>query len=305
MANPTRGKRSATATLAPTSSFIARSQEAARGFALKPLRVALQPFRLHFFPTLCSTNDHAAVLRKRGDLFAPAVVLTSRQTAGRGRGGNTWFSSQGSLTVTFVLPVNQTLAPSHLPLAAGLAVRNAVAEITQNDDIQLKWPNDLVFQSQIANRKSQIQKLAGLLCERLDNVDLIGIGLNVNFPPQPLPSNLRDRIIYLQQIRPDPIVSSGLRTKDPLLTPFDLNAILVTLARHLHAMLIRKSETPFPALLREYDRHHALVGRTVAVLSANEPPVTGKCQGLDDTGRLLLRDRSRLHRIIAGHIEFA
>jgi BirA family biotin operon repressor/biotin-[acetyl-CoA-carboxylase] ligase len=265
---------------------------APNAFNLRRLREGVKPFRLHFFPRLRSTNDHAAVLRKRGDLFAPAVVLAARQTAGRGRGANTWYSAPaGSITVTFVLPVNATLAPHHLPLAAGLAVRNAAAEISRNDQIQLKWPNDLVYQSAIGNPQSPIRKLAGLLCERLDNVDLIGIGLNVNRPPPPLPKNLRDRIIYLQQLQPKPT------------PPFDLTTVLITLARHLHTTLIRRSETPFPALLREYDAHHALIGRRVTVISPNEAPVSGKCFGLDDTGRLLLRNRARVHRIIAGHVE--
>jgi BirA family biotin operon repressor/biotin-[acetyl-CoA-carboxylase] ligase len=261
-------------------------------FNLQHLREGLKPFRLHFFPRLRSTNDHAAVLRKRGDLFAPAVVLAARQTAGRGRGVNTWYSAPaGSITVTFVLPVNQTLAPHHLPLAAGLAVRNAAAEISRNDQIKLKWPNDLVFQSAIGNSPSPMRKLAGLLCERLDNIDLIGIGLNVNQPQRPLPINLRDRIIYLQQIT----AKSA--------PPFDLTTVLITIARHLHTTLIRKSETPFPTLLREYDAHHALIGRSVTVISPAESPVSGKCFGLDDTGRLLLRNRRHVHRIIAGHVE--
>src|SRR3954466_4881865 len=101
-------------------------------YSLDRLRAGLKPFRLHFFPTLRSTNDHAAALRKRGDLFAPAVVVTPRQTAGRGRGTNTWFSAAGSLTVTFVLRATEALAAHHLPLAAGLAARNAAAEITGN-----------------------------------------------------------------------------------------------------------------------------------------------------------------------------
>ena len=265
-------------------------------FNLSRLREELKPFRLHFFPRLRSTNDHAALLRKRGDLFAAAVVLAARQIAGRGRGANTWFSAQGSLTVTFVLPADQTLAPHHLPLAAGLATRNAAAEIAQNNQIQLKWPNDVVFQSAMSNRRSPIPKLAGLLCERLDNIDLIGIGLNVNRPPRALPKNLRGRIIYLNQIP-----HSRLRTQHSGL--LDLTSVLITLARHLHTTLIRRSETPFPTLLREYDAHHALVGRSVTVVSPNEPPVTGKCFGLDDTGRLLLRNRKRVHRIIAGHVE--
>jgi BirA family biotin operon repressor/biotin-[acetyl-CoA-carboxylase] ligase len=276
-------------------------------FNLPRLREALKPFRLHFFPRLRSTNDHAALLRKRGDLFAPAVVLTARQVAGRGRGANTWFSASGSLTVTFVLPVDPTLAPHHLPLAAGLAARNAAAEIAHNQAIQLKWPNDLVVQSTISHGKLAMKKLAGLLCERLDNVDLIGIGLNVNLPDRPIPPNLRDRLIYLQQIRSTPLPNtqhSGLSTQHSgLLPPVDLTTTLITLARHLHTTLIRRSETPFPMLLREYDAHHSLVGRKISVRSAHEPPVYGKCEGLDDTGRLLLRHRSRLHRIIAGHVE--
>src|SRR5438270_7466674 len=77
-------------------------------FNLTALRAGVKPFRLHWFPTLRSTNDHAAAMRKRGELFAPAIVLTGRQTAGRGRGSNTWWSgAAGMLTVTFVFPVDE------------------------------------------------------------------------------------------------------------------------------------------------------------------------------------------------------
>src|SRR5207248_8273542 len=127
-------------------------------FELARLRRELKPFRLHFFPRLRSTSDHAAALRKRGKLFAPAVVLTANQTAGRGRGTNTWWSGPGSLTVTFVFPVEAHLAPHQIPLIAGLAVRDAVADLTGDTSISLKWPNDVVHDD---------RKLAGLLCERV------------------------------------------------------------------------------------------------------------------------------------------
>jgi BirA family biotin operon repressor/biotin-[acetyl-CoA-carboxylase] ligase len=269
-------------------------------FDLPRLRARVKPFRLHFFTTLRSTNDHAAVLRRRGDLYAPAVVLAARQTAGRGRGTNTWFSAAGSVTVTFVLPGDAALPPHHIPLAAGLAARNAAAELAANDDIQLKWPNDLVIAAPpgdglpLRGKHPPLRKLAGLLCERIDHVDLIGIGLNVNPPEATLPKEIRDRVAFLQQLR---------RTNAD--QPFDLTDVVITLARHLHATLVRGQETPFPALLREYDRHHALVGRTVTVRAANEPVLSGVCQGLDDTGRLLLRSGKTVHRVIAGHVESA
>src|SRR5688572_18691849 len=102
-------------------------------FDLKRLRSSVKPFKLHWFPRLRSTNDHAAVLRKRGDLFAPAIVLTGHQTAGRGRGSNAWWSGDGSITATFVFPVEEHLSPHQLPLIAGLAVRDAAAELTGDD----------------------------------------------------------------------------------------------------------------------------------------------------------------------------
>lgn len=248
-------------------------------FDLDRLREGLKPSRLHYFPTLRSTNSHAAELRRRGDLFAPAVVLTSRQTAGRGRGGNTWFSAGGNLTVTFVFPVEEHLQPHQLPLVVGLAVRDAAAETSGADDVQLKWPNDLLHHD---------RKLAGVLCERSDRADLIGLGLNVNLDPRDAPRGLRDKVTSLRAI-------AGRE--------FDLTDVTLAVARHLRQTLSTRNSQTFAAFLRKYDRHHALVGRTVTVqFDPAEPAVTGECLGLDDMGRLLVRDRRTTHHVIAGHV---
>src|SRR3954471_14867959 len=182
-------------------------------FQMDPLRRTIKPFRLHFFTRLKSTNDHAAALRKQHKLFAPAIVLTPHQIAGRGRGSNTWWSGDGSLTVTFVLPVQDHRLPHQIPLIAGLSVRNAIASHTGIDDIQLKWPNDLLFHG---------KKLAGLLCERLDHVDLIGLGLNVNVDQKRVPKALRERVTSLSEI-------SNLK--------FSSTDLLIDIARTLHQNL--------------------------------------------------------------------
>lgn len=248
-------------------------------FDLPRLRAALKPFRLHWFPRLRSTNDHAAEMRRRGDLFAPAVVLTGRQTAGRGRGAHVWWSGPGCITVTFVLPADEQVAPHQLPLIAGLAVRNAAAEVSGNDGIQLKWPNDLLYDG---------RKLAGLLCERVQNADLVGMGLNVNLDPTAAPEPLRGRVTSLSQV-------AGRE--------LDLTTTLSTVAAHLYRLWSRRTEYPFAAVLREYDTHHALVGRRVSVTAhPNEPALTGRCEGLDDMGRLVLRTGAKVEHVIAGHV---
>lgn len=249
------------------------------GFNLRRLRGQIKPFRLHWFSRLRSTNDHAALLRKRGELFAPAIVLTGRQTAGRGRNTNTWWSGPGSLTVTFVLPIDEQLSPHQLPLIAGLAVRSAVAQVSGKPAIQLKWPNDLIFQG---------RKLAGLLCERVHKADLIGLGININ-AEKDVPRELREKVIALSEI-------SG--------KTLDKTEVLIAVVKRLYPMLTRRGEQSFVTILREYDRHHALIGRRLTVVvGAGSPPVTGICQGLDSMGRLLVREQGQTRRVIAGQVQ--
>jgi BirA family biotin operon repressor/biotin-[acetyl-CoA-carboxylase] ligase len=233
---------------------------------------------LHWFPTLRSTNSHAGVLRERGTLYAPAVVLTGRQTAGRGRGSHAWWSTGGCLTVTFVLPVDDAIAPHQVPLLAGLATRRAAAAFV-GDRVQLKWPNDLLVDH---------RKLAGLLCERMRKVDLVGIGLNVNLDPAAAPSDLQNRVTSLAYC-------SG--------SPVNLTDALLRLAAELKEVFHRLPERPFPALLQEYNEHHALTNRRVTILDAGDGrPVNGTVDGLDDMGRLLVRDRRTIHRIVSGQV---
>ena len=54
---------------------------------------------------------------------------------------------------------------------SSFAAREALQSLCPNTPVQLKWPNDLLIDR---------QKLAGLLCERIDNLDFIGVGVNVN-----------------------------------------------------------------------------------------------------------------------------
>lgn len=249
-------------------------------FDLARLRNGIKPFRLYWYPRLRSTNDYAADLRKRGDLFAPAVVLTGHQIAGRGRGRNTWWSGAGSLTVTFVLPIDEQVAPHQLPLLAGLAARNAAAELIGDDTIALKWPNDLLHDG---------KKLGGLLCERILKADLIGLGLNVNIAAKSLPRKLCERVTSLNWI-------------DHKM--HDMTDVLIALATHLHRTISRGGDRLFAEALREYDAYHALRGKTVSILAGNgEPPLKGRVEGLDEMGRLLLRSRSTLHHVISGQVQ--
>ena len=74
------------------------------------------------------------------------VYLADEQTAGRGRGAHSWHSAPGAGIYVSVL-LRPRVAPADilwLSLAAGLAVREAVRQVTSLE-ADIRWPNDLLL----------------------------------------------------------------------------------------------------------------------------------------------------------------
>jgi biotin-(acetyl-CoA carboxylase) ligase len=118
--------------------------------------------------------------------------------------------------------------------------------------------------------------------------DLVGVGVNVNVDAKKAPAALRGRITSLAAVAGRPI---------------DMNGAVIGLAKHLHTAMSRRGERLFGETLRRYDEHHALIGREVSVVEAGSGTLlSGRCGGLDSTGRLLLRKRQTTHRVVAGQV---
>jgi BirA family biotin operon repressor/biotin-[acetyl-CoA-carboxylase] ligase len=237
---------------------------------------------VEYHDTLPSTNLTAVQLL--GPLLdnTPALVLTSNQSAGRGRKGNAWWSSGGALTFSWVvdaasLPVAAERRPM-VSLAAGLAVRDALTELLPNCPFVLKWPNDVLIGD---------QKICGILVEQ-HSVDqrqgvILGIGVNVNNSLLQAPSEISQRATSLYDIEG---------------RSFDLNAVLVTILNRLSFRITQLTSQPRLALA-ETNRHNVLTGRIVT-LQVSEATITGVCVGVDDEGQLVLQSERQLHRCASG-----
>ncbi|HEY0009731.1 MAG TPA: biotin--[acetyl-CoA-carboxylase] ligase [Tepidisphaeraceae bacterium] len=244
------------------------------------LKENLKPFRLYFYPTLQSTSDEAVALRRHRKLFAPAVLLAAEQTAGRGRGSNVWWSGPGSLAVTFVVPADPATPPHHVPLLAGLAVHRALEPFVRSSGLKLKWPIDLWHDD---------LKLAGLLCERFDGVDFIGLGLNVNVVIDDIPPSLRHRVTSVSAI--------GGRT-------WPIGEVLTAVAAQAELALLQREYGTFGTILSAYRQHDALAGRVIKVTEpGGAAPLLGIGEGLDHEGRLLVRTAAGLNSVVAGSVE--
>jgi len=227
-------------------------------------------FTIHRLATCASTNDAARELAAAGALDG-TVVVADEQTAGRGTKGRSWHSPRGlGLYVSFLLRPASLQDVALLPLAAGLAARDAV-EASHGLAARLRWPNDILFES---------RKLGGVLCESAfaggrPEFAVLGIGLNINHAPADFPADLRDTAGSLA-------LALG-RPADPALV-FD--ALLVAVERRLDVLARGDSS----GLVRSFNARSALRPGDPVLVSLDGIPARFVYEGIGPDGALLVRD---------------
>lgn len=242
---------------------------------------------IHHFFKIGSTNVAAMQAAAAGEREG-AVFIAEEQTAGRGRGANSWHSAR-SLGIYCSVVLRPLLAPADvllLSLAAGLAVYSAVESALAahghggNIQLDLRWPNDA-----LANGKKFVGILTELTAEatRVRHV-VVGIGINVNhksFPP-----DLRDIATSLR-------LESGREWSRVELTA----ALLKSLDREYRQLVNGADRT---SLLRRFEERSSYVrGRRVRVLEDGYEGVT--C-GLDKRGFLQVDTAKGVRTVLSGMV---
>jgi BirA family biotin operon repressor/biotin-[acetyl-CoA-carboxylase] ligase len=237
-----------------------------------------------FRRTVRSTNDRALQLASRSDLPLPLLVLAERQTGGRGRGTNRWWSASGSLTFSLLLDAAPRLIrPEQWPqvsLAAATAVCDAIDDVWPGRDCGIRWPNDVY----VAGRK-----VCGILPEPVAAPDsgsvrlVVGIGINVNNGFVAAPSDVRARAASLADL-------SGRR--------YDLTEVLVRVLTRLDVRL-RQLACRDARLSDTWTARCVLRARTVELV-VGPRRVRGLCHGVDRAGALRVAIGGRIERFLGG-----
>ena len=268
----------------PQCAFIPLTEHAIRTACTQRLS---QPLTLHLFASLDSTNRFLKTHPLSPGLN---VCAAETQTDGRGRFKRHWHSPFGenlycSLAWRFEgSPANL----SGLSLVVSLAVHQAIQAFTGHkacEAIMIKWPNDLLWHD---------KKLAGILIEMTaegnDSTDvIIGIGLNVNATAD---TNT-------------PIEKPWCALRDIVTKPLDRNTLLAMLITKLDQQLQVFSKQGFHAYKKAWHAHDYLYDRTIT-LSKPDGTLTGRAQGVDDMGHLLLIDKQGVtHTLSSGDTSLA
>ncbi len=125
-----------------------------------------------------STNDIALRLIKK-KYSEPTLIISEKQTNGRGRAGKKWISKRGNIFLSLFFKFNQRkINFKQFAILNAFLIKKVISKIISTN-VTVKWPNDLLY-----NKK----KFCGILQEviKFENFDylIVGIGLNTKIEPQ-------------------------------------------------------------------------------------------------------------------------
>jgi BirA family biotin operon repressor/biotin-[acetyl-CoA-carboxylase] ligase len=235
------------------------------------------PQSITVYQSTRSTNDLAHQAGLNG-APCPAVFIAEQQTAGRGRNGRAWSSTQGlGIWMSILLrPTHPQHVWPRLTTATATLIANALRS-TLSLPVQVKWPNDLWIGG---------AKLGGIIAETGTSpagaYAVVGIGINVlhvisDFPPE--------------------IRSSATSIKLQLASEPCRNAVAASLLNSLSQIDYALSDEEFARILEQSRNLSCVLNHTIE-LSLNGDRVSGRAIGLNPEGHLILQSADGSERIL-------
>lgn len=236
--------------------------------------------------TLPSTNDRAIELSASPDLPTPTLVAARLQTAGRGRGKNTWWATEGALTFSLILDTSQWGITQRdwprLSLTTAVAICDALASFVPSELLSIKWPNDVLLQgAKVSGVLIESAKSAGSAADRL----VVGVGINVNNSQRNAPTDVPIGSIALCDVAGDRCETQAVLL--PFLLAFDHRI------QQLSADDVRLAE--------DWQRLCSTQGRMVEVVVDGRSKC-GRCEGISEDGAIRLSTPTGVERFYSGSL---
>lgn len=218
-----------------------------------------------------STNSYLKRVIKENGLYCGLAVSAKCQTAGRGRLGRSWQSVRDNTLCMSIAIKNPD--PKGITLLAALAAFKCLKGFCGEgaEELLIKWPNDIIYKN---------KKLCGILCERVGEYTVIGVGVNVN--DSDFDSELSQKATSLYLI-------TGKKTSVDALFKDMVSAFEKVLMKH--GLAFTKDAKA------EYESLCANLGKPVKAQG-----VQGVAVGIKDDGSLVVKDGDSLVSVAFGEV---
>ncbi|MDE1818621.1 MAG: biotin--[acetyl-CoA-carboxylase] ligase [Thaumarchaeota archaeon] len=242
--------------------------------------------KIYYFDKIDSTQNFALELAQKPHENG-SLVIAERQTHGRGRLNRRWASPKGGIWISILLKPNfESSYTSLFPMVTSLALAVSI-EKTLKIKTELKWPNDLTIKG---------KKIAGILIDasiesnKIDYI-IIGIGINFKIKPEIVTKSIKSQRNY------------GITTlikKDQNANPIELVQQFLFELEQSYNRVVSDS---IGQIRKEWSKRSSTIGKNITATTTTGI-LKGKAIGIDKTGALLLSNKGKVQRLLAGDITY-
>ena len=240
--------------------------------------------RIYYFDTIDTTQNFAMKIASEKNEDG-SVVISKKQTGGRGRMKRKWKSPVGGIWMSIIVnPKFDVTYTTLVPIATSLALCIAIEKILKINT-KLKWPNDITLKK---------KKVAGVLINvsmtsnQIENM-VLGIGINFKINPNELENSIKKT--------PNFYGVGTLVKKNQSMTPL-IKQFLYELENVLQ--LINSGQ--IKKIRNGWTKRSSTIGRNVSIVT-NEGRISGKAIRIDNEGGLIISKNKKTHRVIVGDVK--
>ncbi|MCR5847525.1 MAG: biotin--[acetyl-CoA-carboxylase] ligase [Lachnospiraceae bacterium] len=242
--------------------------------------------------TVDSTNEEAKRRVSKG-AKEDFVLISKKQTAGKGRKGREFYSPKDTGIYLTYSHFSELAAEDDLKVtvASAVIVKRAI-QAALGLECGIKWVNDLYY-----NKK----KVCGILCECLlkgtygndSNVIIVGIGINLS--TQIFPEDIKDKAGSLMagwDTNNDDMNSERMSKKqieyDESLNTDIYDDLAVGIINGLSCFFENNELEPY---MEEYKNSSIVLGNNAELYDAKGPVAKGRVKDFDSNGALILENK--------------
>ncbi|HEU04420.1 MAG TPA: biotin--[acetyl-CoA-carboxylase] ligase [Nitrosopumilus sp.] len=241
--------------------------------------------RAYYFDSIDSTQNFAIEIASNSKENG-TVVISQKQTRGRGRLGRKWLSPAGGIWLSIVFHPKFDISISTLfPIAASVALSNAIEKVIRKKS-EVKWPNDVTIKG---------KKVAGMLIDvsiesnKIENL-VLGVGINFKVNASRLEKLLKNTDNFYGVTS---LVENG-KYQNPILF---VKSFLYELEKIFELLEKGKSNT----IIDDWTKKSSTIGKSVSV-STSDGKINGKAIKLDNDGALIVKTNNQFQRVLAGDV---
>ena len=225
--------------------------------------------KVYYFDTIDSTQNFAVEISEKNDENG-SVIISQRQTSGRGRMDRKWITVKGGISISVILyPKFDASITTLFPIAASLALATAI-QTTLNLKPKVKWPNDVILNG---------KKVAGMIVDAniesnmIENM-ILGVGINFKVDVK----SLEKQLVRTENFYGITSLLPLTNNNNPILL---IQRFLYELEKIITLLEVGKSDL----IIQRWEKISNTIGKRITV-NTNDGKITGLAKKINTDGSL-------------------